>query len=90
MTEQWPRSVECVTKRFYCDVCKEGTPHAETSPDVWSCTIHHKEKGGRKPTDPKPTLDFESSEQRHWNALDGAGNRGETPAPIQLREKGKS
>jgi hypothetical protein len=91
MTEHWPKSVESVTRRFYCDTCKEGTPHTETSPDVWRCTIPHAGNDGRKPNPPKQNLQFGdyNDTARHFAALDGMGNRGEQPPPIQLRTKEK-
>lgn len=87
MTEHYPKCTESVTHRYYCDECKEGTPHIETSPGVWQCSIPHPGNDGRKPNPPKePTLDFGdySDDARSFAALDGMGGRG-NPPPIQLR-----
>jgi hypothetical protein len=74
MTEHWPKSVETVTRRYYCDTCKEGTPHIETSPDTWRCSIPHKSsKEGRKQN--AEMLDFRDTTEAHIAALDGMGNR---------------
>jgi hypothetical protein len=90
MSEHWPKSVEEVTQRYYCDTCKEGTQHRQTSPGVWRCTIPHPGNDGRHPNEPSRQTEFENPEfatdARHWAALDGMGNRGEPPPPRTLRQ----
>src|SRR5579863_9454759 len=57
--------------RYYCDVCKEGTPHQliEGKPTCLRC----KDKKAKQQELPQ-----DDTLKRHLAALDGSGNRGES------------
>jgi hypothetical protein len=71
----------------HCDKCKQETPHELTATPLTKATGYQyrcvkctvvREKELFEEADYSP-------EARHWAALDGMGNRGEPPPPIQLR-----
>jgi hypothetical protein len=87
MTEHWPKSVEEVTRHFYCDTCKEGTPHRETSPNIWRCTRPHEKPARARAHANQIKLDLLTAEQLHIEALDGMGNRDPTDRGPQLTKE---